>query len=228
MAPADVVLTGAFCPSLPQPVVSTGRRVGTPRYGPLVLILVRHGETEANARGLLLGRADPPLTTRGRQQAAALSAALATPYRVVCSPLRRARDTAAEFGCDVVVDERWLEMDYGRLDGSEASSVSEEVWRSWRADPEFVPAGGEPLAAVGRRVRAACLELAAEAADRDVIVVSHVSPIKAAIAWALGVADVVAWRMWLDDAAVCRIRTDGPHPMVVAFNQVVAPLPEGR
>ena len=191
-----------------------------------MLILVRHAETEANARRLFLGRADPPLTTVGRQQAAALATAIDRPYRVISSPLRRARDTAAAFGCDVVVDERWIEMDYGRLDGSEASSLSEELWRRWRTDAHFVPAGGEPLAAVGSRVRAACDGLASEAADRDVVVVSHVSPIKAAIAWALGVDDVVAWRMWLDDAAVCRISTDGPAPMVVAFNQMVLPSPE--
>lgn len=193
-----------------------------------MLILVRHGETEANARQLLLGRADPPLTALGRQQAAALASAIAAPHRVISSPLRRARDTAAAFGCDVVVDARWVEMDYGRLDGSAASAVSEDVWQRWRTDPEFVPAGGEPLAAVGRRVTAACHDLAAEAADRDVVVVSHVSPIKAAITWALGVGDVVAWRMWLDDAAVCRIRTDGPTPMVVGFNAVVEPSPQGR
>ncbi len=190
-----------------------------------MLILVRHAETEANTRRLLLGRADPPLTARGRQQAAALASAIRAPHRIVSSPLRRARDTAAAFGGDVVVDDRWVEMDYGGLDGSEPSAVSEDVWRRWRTDPEFVPAGGEPLAAVGRRVRAACREVAADAADRDVVVVSHVSPIKAAIAWALGVEDVVAWRLWLDDAAVCRVRTDGPAPMVVAFNAVVPPSP---
>lgn len=193
-----------------------------------MLILARHGETAANARQLLLGRADPPLTALGRQQAAALAAALPTPYRIISSPLRRARDTAAAFGGEVVVDERWIEMDYGALDGSEASSVSEDVWRRWRTDPDFVPASGESLASVGSRVRPACDELADEASHHDVVVVTHVSPIKAAIAWALGVGDVVAWRMWLDDAAVCRIRTDGPAPMVVSFNQVVVPGPEGR
>lgn len=184
-----------------------------------VLILVRHGETEANARGLLLGRADPPLTAYGQRQATALAAALPVPQLVVSSPLRRARDTAAAFTGDVVVDQRWVEMDYGALDGVSASSVSEQVWQRWRGDPHFVPAGGEPLAAVGQRVRAACAGLAAAAAEGDVVVVSHVSPIKAAIAWALGVDDVVAWRLWLHDAAVCRIRTDGPTPVVLSFNE---------
>src|SRR5205085_595599 len=82
--------------------------------------------------------------------------------------------------------------------------------------PAHVPAGGESLAAVGTRVRAACRELAGAAADGDVVVVSHVSPIKAAIAWALGVGDEVAWRMWVADAAVCRIDTAGPAPRLLA------------
>ena len=83
-----------------------------------------------------------------------------------------------------------------------------------------MPAGGEPVAAVGSRVREARAELADEAAQDDVIVVSHVSPIKAALAWALGVGDEVAWRMYLLDAAVCRIDTSGPHPLLLAFNEV--------
>lgn len=45
------------------------------------------------------------------------------------------------------------------------------------------------------------------------------------MAWALGVEDIVAWRMWLDDAAVCRIRIDDDSPRLTAFNEVaVAPL----
>ena len=34
-----------------------------------MLILVRHGESVANAQGLLLGRTDAALTERGRRQA---------------------------------------------------------------------------------------------------------------------------------------------------------------
>ena len=44
-----------------------------------MLILVRHGESEGNARGLLLGRMDSPLTGRGLAQARTLSAAWRVP-----------------------------------------------------------------------------------------------------------------------------------------------------
>lgn len=195
-----------------------------------MLILVRHGQTAANARGLLLGRADPQLTETGYRQARALAATLPRAARIVSSPLTRARQTAAVLagglpdaaGCPdsihVEVDQRWIEMDYGDLDGRPATALGEQSWRAWRQDPEFVPAGGESVAAVCARVRQACTELADDAARGDVVVVSHVSPIKAAIAWALGVGDEVVWRMFLADAAVCRIDTTGPVPLMLAFN----------
>jgi broad specificity phosphatase PhoE len=123
---------------------------------------------------------------------------------------------------DVQVDERWIEMDYGELDGQPATALPEQTWRTWWQDPHFVPAGGESVAAVGIRVREACAELASDAACGDVVVVSHVSPIKAALAWALGVGDEVAWRMYLVDAAVCRVDTSGSLPLLLAFNEVHA------
>jgi broad specificity phosphatase PhoE len=51
-----------------------------------------------------------------------------------------------------------------------------------------------------------------------VVVVSHVSPIKAAVTWALGVGDEVGWRMFLADAGVCRIDTSGSVPLLLTFS----------
>jgi len=188
-----------------------------------VLFLVRHGQTAPNAAGLILGRADPPLTDLGRRQAMALAAGLPVPARVISSPLRRARQTAAAMGQPIELDERWLEMDYGDLDGQPAGSVTAELWTRWRADPTFAPPGGESLTAVGDRIRGACTDLAEAADGADVVVVSHVSPIKAAVAWALGVDDVVAGRMYVADAAVARVRTGPPAPVLMSFNEVFPP-----
>jgi broad specificity phosphatase PhoE len=184
-----------------------------------VLFLVRHGQTAENARGLLLGRQDPPLSDTGRRQAAALARIIPT-ARVVSSPLRRARQTAQAFGQPVVVDERWIELDYGDLDGCRPEEVSQDVWARWRADASFVPSGGESLTALGTRVRSACDELSAEAAERDVVVVSHVSPIKAAIAWALAVDDGVAWRMFVRDGSIARVAIADHGPVLLAFNEM--------
>jgi broad specificity phosphatase PhoE len=183
-----------------------------------VLIVVRHGRTEANASGRLLGRQDPDLDELGRRQAEALRAVVAGAARAVCSPLRRTRQTAEALGLPVTVDERWIELDYGVLDGTPLRDVPTELWSQWSRDLTFAPEGGESLAAVGERVRAACEDLAGEAAEQDVVVVTHVSPLKAAVAWALGVGDEITWHLYAAPAAVTRISTSGPRRSLHAYN----------
>jgi broad specificity phosphatase PhoE len=188
-----------------------------------MLWLVRHGQTQANAAGLLLGRSDPPLSVRGREQATALASRIPTDARVVTSPLLRARDTAAAFGRPAEVDDRWIELDYGALDGCAPADVGPERWARWRADPHYVPAGGESLADLGVRVRAACAALVDEVRERDVVVVSHVSPIKAAIAWALGAGDELVWRLFVEVASIARIAVDADGPSLRSFNEHARP-----
>ncbi len=200
-----------------------------------MLILVRHGESVGNADGRLLGRIDSPLTERGIDQATCVGPAVRGASRLVSSPLSRAVRTAEALGLDlpVEIDDRWIEVDYGELDGQVLTAVPDEVWRRWRADAGFRPPGGESLADAGRRVRAACEELFGvgdpgetpsslwgAARDGDVVVVSHVSPIKAAACWALGLPDDGAWRLYLATASVSRIGWGSGAPVLRGFNEV--------
>lgn len=187
------------------------------------IVLVRHGRTALNAAGRLQGRVDEPLDDVGREQArrlaARLSPILGDGDLVVSSPLVRARDTAATLGREVFVDDQWIEMSYGVFDGVPQGEVSPEVWSQWRNDPHFAPDGGESLAAVTERVHRACDELREQADGRLIVVVSHVSPIKAAIAWALGTDPSTSWRMHLDTAAVTRISVSSRGVALVSFNE---------
>lgn len=185
-----------------------------------MLHVVRHGRTEANAAGLLLGRLDPDLDALGIRQATAVAAAIGPVDRVVSSPLLRAVRTAEAFGVDVETDDRWLELDYGDLDGTSVSEVPSSTWVQWRADLDWAPPGGESHAALGGRVRSACEDLIAEAAGSEVVVVTHVSPIKASLAWALGVGDEIAWRCFVEPASVLRIAVGPGGPTVRSFNDV--------
>jgi probable phosphoglycerate mutase len=193
-----------------------------------MLVLVRHGESTANAAGLLLGRIDAPLTERGLAQAAAVGPLLGAVRSLVSSPLRRALDTAAALhtGVDVAVDERWIEVDYGVFDGQALRDVPADVWREWRADPTYRPEGGETLAEAQARVGEACEELfatdgaGARREDGDVVVVSHVSPIKAAVSWALGADAGLAWRLHLATASVTRVAWGASGPLLETFNEV--------
>jgi broad specificity phosphatase PhoE len=192
-----------------------------------VIALVRHGETEPNRAGVLLGRADPPLTTAGQSQATALARCFEAgprPQAVVTSPLRRAVDTAAaiaeSWDLDVEIDERLVEMDYGEWDEIGFGDVPRAELERWRNDPYYAPPGGESLAEVQDRVTTCAAELFARAADNLVIAVSHVSPIKAVVAWTLNVGPEIAWRLRLDVASITRVTVGpGATPILLTYNE---------
>jgi broad specificity phosphatase PhoE len=191
-----------------------------------MLILVRHGESTGNADGLLLGRIDAPLTERGLTQAKAVGPAVAGATRLISSPLARARDTAEALGTGlpVEIDHRWIEVDYGEFDGRPLGSVPDEVWTRWRSDPDYRPPGGESLCEAGSRVRSACEDLFATDGEGArgpgaVVVVSHVSPIKAATCWALGLGDEGVWRLYLATGSVTRISWGAEGPVLSRFNE---------
>jgi broad specificity phosphatase PhoE len=184
------------------------------------LFICRHGRTEANASGLLLGRADPELDPVGRAQAAAIADFVPKPIRVVSSPLARCRQTAEAFGLPVTTDDRLVELDYGEFDLRPLKEVPAETWAAWRSDSDFRPPGGETLNELAGRVNAALSDLVAEAKEGDVVVVSHVSPIKAAVAWALQCPIDISWRCYVAQASITEIGVSGPAPSLRLFNGV--------
>jgi broad specificity phosphatase PhoE len=187
-----------------------------------VLILVRHGRTALNASGCLQGRLDEPLDELGMLQAKAVAERVGHVDELITSPLIRARQTADAFGMPATVDDRWIELAYGVYEGAPTADVPSEVWTLWREDPHFRPEGGESLAELDVRVRSACEDISARAADRAVAVVSHVSPIKCAVAWALGAGIELSWRSHLSHASICRIDIRRTGPVLETFNE--APL----
>jgi broad specificity phosphatase PhoE len=179
-----------------------------------MISFVRHGETALNRDGRLQGRVDAELSARGLEQVARLATRLSTweIARVYSSPLARARQTAtaiaAVAGCNVEIDDRLIELDYGEWDGLPLSEIRTQRGASQFADPNFAPPGGESLVAVQARVEAFCIDRLggddAGSAGR-VVAVSHVSPIKAAVTWALGVDERVSLRMRLGVASITNI-----------------------
>ena len=126
------------------------------------VILVRHGQCEANLARRSLGRADSPLTDLGRRQAAAVADALRREsiVRVIASPLSRAADTAAAIagphGLAVEPHDGLLEMDIGDMEGLDWSDARErfgDFLDRWMGDDTATLAmpGGESLRDVCRR-----------------------------------------------------------------------------
>jgi probable phosphoglycerate mutase len=193
-----------------------------------VIILIRHGQTTTNAQRLLVGRSDPHLTELGERQALALVPYLGGVCEVWVSPLARARETAAlalpDFEARVV--ESFVEVDYGEFDGQPLSVISLEGWRAFDHDAAF--GGGESLASVDQRVHAELDALLSDESsllhdhDRHLAIVSHVSPIKSAAVWALGVTGSTTWRTRLDNGSITTIGIRGATPQLVRFNAVPA------
>lgn len=188
-----------------------------------MLYLVRHGRTDANAQGLLQGRLDPPLDELGHRQARAMADRVGAVDEVIASPLVRARETAGYFGDDVTTDERWVELAYGEYEGVPVGEVPPEVWQSWRTNSEFATKGGESFGALNARVREACEELTDRLGGRDIVVVSHVSPIKSAVAWALNTTMEIMFHCHLSQASLCRIDIGKFGPVLHSFNEQALP-----
>jgi len=102
------------------------------------IYLVRHGETEWSANGRHTGRTDVPLTAAGTEQATALAPKLSSERfgLVLCSPLRRARETGelAGFGAQLELCDDLHEWDYGDYEGLTTPQIRavDPHWDLWR------------------------------------------------------------------------------------------------
>ncbi|HTQ06110.1 MAG TPA: histidine phosphatase family protein [Polyangiaceae bacterium] len=147
--------------------------------------VVRHGRTEMNASGAIIGQLDPNLDELGMAQAAAAADFLldqGARVRIFSSDLARARQSAEQIGLELDVpvesDPRLREAYFGTLEGLPiASAIESGVWAERRhAMYEFRPSGGESYLEVERRLREFLEEKACLATDS--ILVTHIGPIR--------------------------------------------------
>jgi probable phosphoglycerate mutase len=137
-----------------------------------VIWLVRHGETEWSRDGRHTSHTDLPLTAHGRGQAAAIARQLHGHAfaRVLCSPLRRARETAQLLDvADVEIDDDLSEIDYGDYEGLTSAEIRESV-PGWTVFTHDMP-GGESLDHAA--ARADRVIWSAEDVGDDVLLVAH-------------------------------------------------------
>lgn len=152
------------------------------------ILLVRHGESTWNADGRWQGQADPPLSERGRAQAAAAAAAIGTVDAVITSDLERAAETGAiiarHLGIEPVLQEaRLRERDAGPLSGLTRHEIHARFPGLLPDDPAgFVPGpDGRPLWPEGweldeplwARVEVALRALGRLVPDGQVVAVTH-------------------------------------------------------
>jgi len=164
-----------------------------------LLVAVRHAEVVEPARGRWLGAgSDPdadPRALRALRPRLRELAGRHPPTRILASPARRARQTAALLGRPVEVDRRLAERHFGDWEGRSVDECLASVDPRWLSSPERyvdlpVP-GAEPAGAVISRVAALWRERAPSAEER-LWVVAHGGSLRALVAvaraWTLGEA----------------------------------------
>lgn len=146
--------------------------------------IVRHGQSEGNAKKIFQGRLDLPLDEIGRAQARELGDWLAAEGvgTIFSSNLARAKETAQiaarVCGVEPIFDERFVELDTGIFTGLSFEQSRERYpdifadfqGRSWEAVP-----GAETAEALYNRAMVAwgVLRASASDGDRNVACVSH-------------------------------------------------------
>ncbi len=184
------------------------------------LLLIRHASTEAVRRAAF--PVDEPLDEAGRAAAGALAGRLGR-GTVLCSPARRARETAAAAQLDEpVLDDGLRECDFGSWCGrtlAEVHASDPDGAGAWMTDPAACPHGGESLIALLARVGE---WLDGQAAiDERAIAVTHAGVVKAAVVYALGAPAAAFWRVDVAPLAVTELHAHDGRWTVTRLNCAV-------
>lgn len=192
------------------------------------IYLVRHGETEWNARGKYLGLTDLPLTLTGQFQARALSKFLADKEveAAYSSELQRTRETLEIATAGIKIKKTALkdlnEIDFGRWEGMTYEEIESEygdLISNWLNDiTRFDIPGGERWNDFKSRVTQAFNGIIEENPGREVLVVAHGGVIKAFIGSTMGMDPISFWRLRQDKGALNILEFHGGQATITLMN----------
>ena len=182
-------------------------------YLPLV-ILMRHGQAENNVNRILVGRhIESHLTEYGRQQVEDTARYLQNVpiERVYVSPVTRTVETAKIvskiLGISYEIDERLYEIELGKLAGMNYDDIIDKYGNLFLkfyagADSMLSNYGVESFTAVKRRIKDLMDEIKETEHDKNVLMITHLDPIKAAISVLLDLKPEALFHWHIRNAAL--------------------------
>ena len=181
-------------------------------------IFMRHGEADNNVNRILVGRhIESHLTENGRQQVRDTANYLKEILvdKVLVSPVIRARETA-EIVCDVInldyeIDERLYEIELGKLVGMNYEDIIEKhgnlFLKFYSGDEQMLDDYGvESFTSVKMRIKHLLDEAMQRYPDKNIIFVTHLDPIKAAISLLLDLKPEALYQWHIRNAALTRLK----------------------
>lgn len=184
-------------------------------------ILMRHGEAENNVNRILVGRhLESHLTSCGKQQASEAARLIQDiPIKkIYASPVIRTRETAEivskTLGMSYEVDERLYEIDLGNLVGMNYEEIIRKHGNLFlkfysEEDPTLTNYGVETFSSVKERVTSLLDEIREKYANENILMVTHLDPIKAAISALLHLEPEALYRWHIRNASLTILKNEG-------------------
>ena len=199
------------------------------------MILMRHGQADNNVNRILVGRhIESHLTDYGKHQVLDTAKYLGeiSIDKVLVSPVVRTIETAeivCEYlGLDYQIDERLYEIELGRLVGmnyEEIISKYGNLFLEFYTENEaaLTPYGVESFASIKQRIKNILDEMAETYSDRNVLMISHLDPIKAAIAIILDLKPESLYRWQIRNASLTILKNDNKAYTLTGVNVMSMP-----
>ncbi len=191
----------------------------------MLLVLVRHGETEWNKEGHYQGRADSALTNKGLEHAQRVADYLKNRKIdiIYSSPIHRAHKTAkiiaANHNCGILVDPLLMEIDYGIFEGKNLKEIAvefpKEIAKKKADRYNYSHPNGEPYREMNEKRIMPFIDKAIKpliGTDKTVVVVSHSGPGRMISGDLLDLNGSEIMKMWQPNDCIYFVEFKGTKP----------------
>ncbi len=193
------------------------------------IIFLRHGQAKNNVEKVLAGRTDGvSLTDKGIKQAQSIAKFL-KPMKISAiysSPIERASKTAEIVAnhnkIDFTTDERLTELDMGKFTGQLYDEIFEKhgnvFLKFYEGQLEIAHNGVETFVEVKKRVLSMVDHLLKEHHDENVVLVTHMDPIKSMLAIVMDLKPQSLFELIIANGSLTIFREEGEKLSVKAIN----------
>src|ERR687895_926092 len=196
---------------------------------------MRHGQADNNVNRILVGRhIESHLTEYGKQQVADTASYLKSisVNKIFVSPVVRTLETAEivcqSLGIDYEIDERLYEIELGKLVGMNYEDIILKYGNLFlefytENEAALIPYGVESFASIKQRIKNILDEMAEAYWDRNVLMISHLDPIKAAIAIILDLKPESLYKWQIRNASLTILKNDNKAYTLTGVNVMGMP-----
>ena len=177
------------------------------------IIFLRHGQAKNNTERVLAGRTEGiPLTDTGIKQVEHTAQLLEhmNISAIYSSPIQRAKHTAEIVGehnsIDIVIDDRLIELDMGKFTGMPYDEIFNNhgnvFLKFYNSELEIAHNGVETFVEVKKRVLGIVDHIIEKHPDENVVLVTHMDPIKAMLSTVIDLSPVNLFELIIANASL--------------------------